>query len=207
MSFQGQAQSLPIKEWKGNAKMPLVIMYSGDGGLNSFTTSLGEAIHANGYSVVIVNSRSYFWKKKTPDQATADLSAFLKSAFKNLDHPQWILIGYSFGADITPFVVNRLPADLGKKLSSILLLQPSPTTEFEIKLTDMLGAAKKKGADVLSEVNGIHTAKTTVFLGDNTGGFPLDQIRNKWVQVVRLGGDHHFGGDTKLLSKNILKYF
>jgi type IV secretory pathway VirJ component len=43
-----------------------------------------------------------------------------------------ILIGYSFGAEVLPFVVNRLPEELRAKVQLLVFLGPSATAQFEL---------------------------------------------------------------------------
>ena len=50
-----------------------------------------------------------------------------------------ILVGYSFGADVVPFLVNRLPSGLLPLVRSVALLGLSETAEFEFHLSDWIG--------------------------------------------------------------------
>src|SRR5689334_5384954 len=130
--------SLPLKTWSGHSDSTYVLFISGDGGLNKFTSSLCEEINEAGYSLSAINARSYFWDKKTPQQTTDDILMFLKEQLMKKPDFSLSLIGYSFGADVVPFVVNRLPESVKRKITSVILLSPSGTTDFEIHWSDIL---------------------------------------------------------------------
>ena len=50
-----------------------------------------------------------------------------------------LLIGFSQGADVLPFVVNRLPAATRERLRMVALLSLSQTAVFEFHLQNWLG--------------------------------------------------------------------
>ena len=59
-----------------------------------------------------------------------------------------ILIGYSFGADVLPFIVNRLPDDLRKRIASVNLLGLSTEATFEIHVADWIPGNVSKGQPI-----------------------------------------------------------
>lgn len=143
-SLFSKAQELPLKTWKGNDRNPLVLYISGDGGFNTFTNGFCASVNKKGYTVTALNSRSYFWSKISPEQAAAAISAYIDDAFKSRAGQQLILLGYSFGGDVSPFIINRLSASAKKHLASVILMDPSTSTDFEIHVSDMWGKPKKE---------------------------------------------------------------
>lgn len=91
-----QPAVLPLKEWNANTQTPLILYISGDGGFNSFSNSLCSAINKEGYSITSLNSKSYFWSKKTPQQTANDIIAYLKTQFKKRKNQQFALIWLFF---------------------------------------------------------------------------------------------------------------
>jgi type IV secretory pathway VirJ component len=55
------------------------------------------------------------------------------------------LVGYSFGAEVLPFIVARLPEELRTRIGSITLIGPSPTALFEIHVADWLPWESESG--------------------------------------------------------------
>lgn len=207
-SLFAQSDNLPIKEWNSDASTPFILYISGDGGFNGFSTDLCNAINKAGYRITAVNARSYFWNKKTPEQTAADITSYLMKVFNNRQNQQLVLVGYSFGADVMPFIVNKLPDAIHKKLVSVLLLAPSTSTDFEIHWTDIFGGHTKRSMDVVAEVNKMDVPKTVILMGeDDLAYFPLKKVNLKNYTPEILPGSHHFAGDTDELTKRMTKYF
>ena len=201
-----QKSKLPLKEWNTTVDKPLVFYISGDGGYTSFSENVCTAINKAGYRVTSLNSKSYFDDQKTPQQTTDDIVNYLNDQFNKRKDQQFILIGYSFGADITPFVVNLFPDSIKKKLISVILLSPSTSTDFETHVWDKLGLKKKRSMDVVAEVNKLGTMKTAIILG-NDDDFPINSIKLKNYVHELLPGGHHYEGNTDEVAKTIMKYF
>jgi len=201
-----QKSKLPLKEWNTSLDKPLVFYISGDGGYTSFSEGVCATINKAGYMVASLNSKSYFDDKKTPRQTTDDFVNYLNDQFNKRKDQQFILIGYSFGADITPFVVNLFPDSIKKKLISVILLSPSTSTDFETHVWDKLGLKKKRSMDVVAEVNKLGTMKTAIILG-NDDDFPINSIKLKNYVHELLPGGHHYEGNTDEVAKTIMKYF
>lgn len=207
ISAKAQSSDFSIKEWKSVSQTPLVFLISGDGGFNSFTTNLCTAINNAGYSITALSGKSYFWDKKTPQQTTTDIENYIKSQLQTRKNKEFILIGYSFGADVAPFVVNLLADSNKKQLQSLILLSPSTSTDFEVHLSDMFGKPKKRSMDVVAEINKLGAQKTTLIFGDDEDDFPKKEIVLKNVVITSLAGGHHYDGNTTEVAKTMMMYF
>ncbi len=205
--FWAQGGRLPLKTWAGAQATPMVFYLSGDGGLNGFSTDLCSAINKSGYTISALDVRSYFWKQKTPAESAAAVAGFLRAALQNRPQAKLILVGYSFGADVLPFIAMRLPDDLKARLLQMVLISPSATTDFEVHLADIFAAAKKKAMDVPAELNKIGFVKTALLFGTDEDDFPLKRLTGSNHTVAFLPGGHHFDGDVTALSTLLLKYF
>lgn len=102
---------------------------------------------------------------------------YLQKQLKKRKNQDLILVGYSFGADIIPFIANRLPDALRKNLLSVFLLSPSTSTDFEIHWLDMPGGSKGRGRDVVEKINKMGQQKTISIFGSEEKGFPLNEVR------------------------------
>ncbi|HKO81572.1 MAG TPA: AcvB/VirJ family lysyl-phosphatidylglycerol hydrolase [Chitinophagaceae bacterium] len=197
---------LPVEEWISSDQTPFVLYISGDGGLNSFSTRICKSINQHGYSITAVNAKTYFWDKKTPDESASDLGNYLEKQMTGRKNQQIVLAGYSFGADVLPFIANRLPDSLKKKIIHIFLLSPSTSTDFEIHWLDIFGGKKKRSMNVVAEVNKINTIKTTAIFGTTETDFPVNDIHLKNFSHEYLSGGHHFDENTTALVKTMSKY-
>lgn len=201
--LNAQSNSIPVNTYKGtDAGKPLIFYISGDGGWNSFSTSLATALNKEGYSVISLNSKSYFWSRKTPQQAANDIAALLNQYMKSWNNKSFVLIGYSFGADVTPFIQNKLPQNLTDALKHTLLMSASKTTDFEVHVLGMIGVSSSNGQDVPSEINKI-TKPVTLLFGSDEKDFPIQRINNKNCITIRLAGGHHYDGNINELVKTI----
>src|SRR5690348_1826606 len=111
----------------------LTILYSGDGGWADLDKQLGNAFVARGIPVLGVNAFKYFWRSRDPDVAAAQLDALMT---KYLDHWHkrrvW-LVGFSFGADVLPTLIDKLSPANRARITQLVLLSPSRDTSFEIQ--------------------------------------------------------------------------
>ncbi|MGL5564309.1 MAG: AcvB/VirJ family lysyl-phosphatidylglycerol hydrolase, partial [Plesiomonas sp.] len=126
---------LPVKQ---PSDAPMVIFLSGDGGWAALDKGLSAQFQLHGMPVVGWSSLTYYWKKKTPEQVTADLERILDDYQTRWQRPRWLLVGFSFGAEIVPFVINRLPEHYRQGLVGAVMLSPSTSSDFEIHVSDML---------------------------------------------------------------------
>ena len=115
-----QETRLPVKVWP-STNSTVVLFISGDGGLGGFSSSLCQSLNQQGYYIMALDAKKYFWEKKTPDQTTKDLTELLTEK-ELMAKEQLVLVGYSFGADIVPFVVNKLPLSIKRKIKTYFRL-------------------------------------------------------------------------------------
>jgi type IV secretory pathway VirJ component len=204
-SSSAYSQDLPLKEWSATEHdKPLLFYISGDGGMNSFSTSLCEKLHSRGFDVVALNAKSYFWSKKTPDQTAADVNNFLREKLIGRKNQQIVLIGYSFGADVLPFILNRFSKEIDDKVLGSFLMASSGSTDFEIHWSDIFGENTKRNMDVVSEINKLTDEKLVIISASDDKNFAVNKITLKRFTREVLPGGHHFDGDTDEIVKVII---
>jgi type IV secretory pathway VirJ component len=118
-----------------------------------------------------------------------------------------ILIGYSFGADITPFIYTRLPKNLTDNISNIVLLSPSNHTDFEVHVTEMLGENSSGNANVPAEINKINQKPILIIFGEREeGDLDVNVLKITNYQKIIIPGGHHYDRDASSVAETILKY-
>jgi type IV secretory pathway VirJ component len=118
-------------------------------------------------------------------------------------HDKVVLIGYSMGAEILPFAVNRMNEQHTKKIQNIILIGPWQRATFKVKLADYLYETNE-GEEIYPELLKVKHINTYIVCDDNEYALclkPIDGI----VDHDLLPGGHHFGGDYGSLSKLIGK--
>jgi type IV secretory pathway VirJ component len=122
------------------------------------------------------------------------------------DKKSTILIGYSLGADVLPFLVNRISPETLNRVKLISLLGLEPSVDFEFHLTDWLGLPNKNPSHpVLPEVEKLKGKNILCFYGDDEGDSLCKKLDQSLARVVMLKGGHHFGGDYRTIAEEILK--
>lgn len=186
-----------------SAKM--VIMLSGDGGWLGFNDSLAVAFANRGYHVIGFNSRTYFWHQKHPDETANDFAKFMDKYSAEWKIKRIVLSGYSFGADVVPFIYNRLPEDLKVKVSKLQLLSPYQTSDFKVRLADLImtGGDNRtyKVKDEIAKIN----IPVYCFYGQTENPKPLADVAMKDFFIRIVPGDHHYLNSYRLLVFSMRK--
>jgi len=199
------AENFPVQEWVTSSHdKPMIFYLSGDGGLNKFSTALCETLNKKGYDVVALNSKSYFWDKKTPEQTATDINNYLIKKLSGRKNQQLVLVGYSFGADVVPFILNRIPKDTHDKILVSYLMASSGNTDFEIHWSDIFGGNTKRSMDVATELNKLTNDKIVIITASDDRHLAANAITLKRYTREVLPGGHHFDGDTDEIAKVIL---
>jgi type IV secretory pathway VirJ component len=199
---------LPLVEVpaRGEASDTLAVIVSGDGGWAGIDRELGEAMASGGVAVVGLNSLQYFWKKKTPEIAGRDLERIVRHYLAGWEKSRVVLVGYSRGAEVLPFMADRLPGDLRSRVVLLALLAPTPKVEFEFHVGDWLGGGGGKDElPVRPEVEKLVGTPILCFYGAEERDSLCPSLPSSLVTAVQLKGAHHFGGDYAGIADTILK--
>ncbi len=135
-----QRSELPLVQVEpapGPAK-PLVLLLSGDGDWAPFMRSLSQQVAAQSSPVLGLKSRSYLSKPRTPEAMASALERAVGDALEHWQRDALIIVGYSRGADLAPFVVNRWKEDLRARVRGIVFVGLSEHAGFEFHLEDLM---------------------------------------------------------------------
>lgn len=183
----------------------LAILLTGDGGWAGLDKALSAALAARGIPVIGWDSLSYYWTPRTPDAAARDLARILTHYQSAQKRKKFILIGYSFGADVLPFLVRRLPAELKSGIEKVILLGPGTHAHFEFKLADWLGGADD-GLDIHNEVDQLTDTPLLCLYGSEDRDSLCPKLGTGMGKSVALPGGHHFDGDYAGLARLIMAF-
>ena len=178
------------------------VLVSGDGGWARIDKRLAEALAANGVTVVGFDSLKYFWIARTAQIFADDLDRVLRHFAGKYAKSRILLIGFSHGADVLPFALNRLPVSSRALVAQTVLLGLAETTSFQFKLSGLLGKTDR-GVSTLPEVSKLRAAETLCLYGlDDDSVCPRISPSNATIES--LPGDHHFAGDYAKLATILL---
>ncbi|MDP8986091.1 MAG: type IV secretion system protein VirJ [Pseudomonadota bacterium] len=179
------------------------IMLSGDGGWAGLDKDVAGALAADGISVIGLDSLRYFWTARTPEGLAADVDRMIRYYLMQLGKQRVVLIGYSQGADVLPFAVNRLsPASRGH-VALLAIMGMSEHALFEFHVSSWLGD-DNSGPATLPEVEKVTGIPVTCIYGAQESDSLCPQLDPHKFTVVKLAGGHHFDGDYAGLARAIL---
>src|SRR5436305_276598 len=147
----------------------LAVLLSGDGGWAVTDKGLADRLTKGGIPVVGWNSLRYFLRRKKPDQVGHDLEKVLRVYLPLWHKEKAILIGYSFGADVMPFMVTRLPPDLADRISLIVLMGPTGTADFHFHPSEWLRKPSDDSQPMLPELEKLRGRKILCAYGRQAG--------------------------------------
>jgi len=187
----------------GNADA-LAIFISGDGGWAGLDERVAAAVAARGIPVVGLDSLRYFWKARTPESAAADVDRVLHYYLAHWKKHRAILVGYSQGANVLPFIVNRLPQATRGRLARVALLGLGETASFEFHLSNWI-SKDSTGLPIRPEAAKLTGIETLCLYGEDEGDSLCPQLDGTGIELVKLSGGHHFGGDYAGLAALIVR--
>jgi len=180
--------------------MPVVLLISGDGGWYSFEQSITDKLAESGVFSIGLDSRKYFWKRKTPEETASDMARALTFYASKWNRSKFVLIGYSLGAEIVPFLYNRLPGEVRQKVQSAVLLSPDVSTDFEIHFSNMLGMGNSQNTyNVPEEIKRMQPLLTLIILGSGEKSKIPGILSGSGPIIKELPGDHHYKFDVPLI--------
>lgn len=182
------------------------VLLTGDGGWAGLDQDVAAALAVHGIPVVGLNSLRYFWRPRTPEGAARDLERVIANYSRVWRRPHVLLIGYSFGADVLPFLYTRLPEATRAAVRSVNLLGPGSRASFEIHVTGWIPGVEGAGPAVRPEVERMTDASTLCLYGAEERDSLCADLARPRLRAVPLGGGHHFGGDYAAIVRSILEY-
>lgn len=197
-----------VKPKRGTPPSDLfALIISGDGGWAGIDEEVAAALSAKGITVIGLDSLRYFWTPRTPDGLTADVDRIIRYYLANLKKSRAMLIGYSQGADVTPFVLNRLPSATRAQLALAAVMGLSDNALFEFHLANWVGNTEE-GVPTQPEIDqlrrNVGTLPVLCIYGQDDGEALCPKLDAQQFQIIKLKGGHHFGGDYERVAQEIL---
>ena len=178
------------------------VLLSGDGGWAGLDKEVAGALSARGIPVAGVDSLRYFWKARTPAGLATDIDRIVRYYAYQWKKQRVLLIGYSQGADVLPFAVNRLPAATRDLVQLTTLIGLGKNAAFEFHVTNWLGGSGD--TPIKPETDRLSANDTLCLFGEDDDDSLCPEIGAAHARVINLSGGHHFGGDYRKLADLIV---
>jgi type IV secretory pathway VirJ component len=198
----GALESLAIKIYpakNNSANMPMLIGISGDGGWRGLVDNMSNSFSEKGIPVIGIDALRYFWKYVPPEKVADDIAKIIIRYTKEWNRTKVMLLGYSFGANIIPFIIDRLPCDIKAKISMAIMLSPDDHADFEFHFASWLDKSSRNAFPVLPEINKLEGLKTLVFFGDEEKDPLKYDISPTIAKIIEVPGDHRYKDDRNKL--------
>jgi type IV secretory pathway VirJ component len=181
------------------------VLLTGDGGWAGLDQELAAHLAASGVPTVGLNSLKYFWTQRSADEAAKDVARVIRHYLSSWGKKRVLLVGYSVGADVLPFVVNRLPADLQSQIATVSLLGLDSTASFEISVADWIGS-DTSGLPTRPELASLAVKPVLCIYGAGEQDSICPSLQEARITSEQVGTGHHFGGEYAQLAEKILTF-
>jgi type IV secretory pathway VirJ component len=165
------------------------------------------ALAQRGVAVAGLNSARYVERARTPDEAASDLARIVRHFLGAWHRQRVVLIGYSRGADLVPFMVSRLPADLRDRIVLTVLIGPGEWASFQFSPLDLARShARPDAFPVQPEVAKLRGTPVLCLYGSKDRGAICRSLADGGLAraVEHPGGHRVAGGDGPALVDTIL---
>jgi len=198
---------LPLVEVRAKRSgSSFAVLLSGDGGWAGLDKNVAAALAAQGVDVVGVDSLRYFWNERTPQGLADDLDRILRYYAAQWQKTGALLVGYSQGADVLPFAVNRLPAATRALLRYSVLMGLGQEASFEFHVGNWLGGDDDEALPIRPEAAKLDPRRTLCIFGADEQDSLCPQLAPASVEALQMPGGHHFDGAYDALAATILEH-
>jgi type IV secretory pathway VirJ component len=196
---------LPLVEVRAAKPGPtFAVMLSGDGGWAGLDKNVAAALAKNGIDVVGFDSLRYFWSARTPQGLADDLDRVVRYYAAHWRKTDVVLVGYSQGADVLPFAINRLPPASHALVTHAVMMGLGTHASFEFHVGNWLGA--DSGAiPIRPEAARMKPSKSLCIYGADEKDSLCPRLAPGSVETHVMKGGHHFDGAYDELASVIIE--
>jgi type IV secretory pathway VirJ component len=186
-----------------DASDSFAVLLSGDGGWAGIDKEVAGLLADRGVPTAGVDSLRYFWTPRTPAGLAQDIDRIVRYYAFHWKKKNALLVGYSQGADVLPFAINRLPAATRALVRQTTLIGVSNSAAFEFHVANWIGA-DGDGLPVKPEVDKLSSADTLCVYGDDDQDSICPLVSPQHARIIKLPGGHHFGGNYLPLAQLVI---
>jgi len=202
----GALRDLPLVEVpvRGRPAGGLIaVLLTADGGWVTLDRGVAAGLAADGVPVVGWSSLDYYRRPRTPELASADLARVLRHYLDAWGGRRVLLVGYSFGADVLPLLVNRLPGDLRARVAGVALIGFSPDAVFEFHRSEWVGVVRGRRYPTLGEVRRLGGVPLLCVYGRGDPDEACDRLGMPNARVVAIASGHRMGPVTAAVGEAV----
>jgi type IV secretory pathway VirJ component len=191
------------------AKVPsdrFAVMITGDGGWRRIDQKITDRLRTAGIPIVGFIASDYFRKRRTPEESACALERVIRYYRLQWHKDKVLLIGYSRGADVLPFMASRLPRDLRESTQLIALLGLQAMIDFRYSPPWSMGAYthKEPTFPVKPEVEKLRGQNVLCVFGAKEKDSLCHVLDPRVFKILAEPGGHHFAGKYRDIADMIL---
>ena len=182
----------PVVEVPADSGHTLALLLTGDGGWARGDRALAEALARGGVAVVGVDTRAYLRSaQRTPESASRDAGRILERYAALWHRDRLVLVGYSRGANLAPFLVSRWPVELRERLALLALVGLADRASFEFRWQDLLHEPRRAtDLPTRPELERIRGVRMLCLYGAEENGSLCPSLDQSLARVSRIPGGH-----------------
>ena len=206
---RSDVRDLPLIEAKAKQERTtprrIAIMLTGDGGWRRIDVRVTNRFRDEGIDVVGFLTPDFFEKRKTPEESACALERVIRHYQTKWNADRVILVGYSRGADVLPFMASRLPPDVRSSIDVIALLGLQSTIDFKYHRSWIpFYHPHEKQFPVRPGVEKLRGEKIVCVYGEKERDTLCPTLEPSLAESVRVKGSHHFAGGYADIADTIL---
>ena len=181
-----------------------VVLYSGDSGWAATARGFSAALAEAGQPVVGVDALRYFLRPHTPEAAAADLGDIIDHYAAAWDRPRVILVGYSFGADSLPLIVEQLPAEDRSRVRLMVLISPADHADMVFDGLSWINLTLPGARPVAPALLTLGSIPAVCIRAEHDPRATCDRFPPQAITSAHLPGWHRYHGQYQAVAQIIL---
>ena len=206
--LQSGVTGIPLVELPPRRPEPhwrFAVMLTGDGGWRRIDARVTNRFRDADVPVVGFVTPSYFGVTRTAAESACALERVIRFYQAKWKCQRVMIVGYSRGADILPFMLSRLPADIRSSIDVVALLGLEPMIDFRYHPSWIPGHHPKEPQfAVAPELEKSRGLRILCVYGQKEKDSLCPTLDPKLAIPIRTPGGHHFAGRYSSIADEIL---
>lgn len=181
----------------------IAVLLTGDGGWRKIDERIARRLGEKGISTAGFNTAGYYSQERSPEEAACALEQVIRAYQSKWKSPRVVVIGYSRGADILPFLISRLPADVRGSIDLVALLGLESEIDFRYR---RFSRTREPQHAVKPELEKLRGMPLLCVYGEKEKDSLCRDLDPKLIAIERQPGSHHFAGRYSEIADVILSH-
>jgi type IV secretory pathway VirJ component len=175
----------------------LAVLLTGDGGWAAGDKGMADELTKSGIPVIGFVSPSYLQVPRNPFGVSRDLDRLLGHYLEAWHCDRVLIIGYSRGADLVPFMVSRLPSTLRTRIDVVTMIGLSEEASFQYRPTDLFAAGLRfNDYPIEPEVRSLKGMRLICVSGERERGSLCPALDSAMIRIATHPGGHRLSREA-----------